>query len=170
MKAFSASSIFAALVIVLGTSGCVSVPQPPPAKPVVEVARPAPPEAVTQQEQEQGAMTAVNAENSVFFATNSALIDGRSRDTLLRHAERLKANPRQKVLLVGFTDDRGSSAYNSAIAEIRVNAVYKVLRELGVKPGQLRRYGAGGEKNRTPCSSDECRALMRRVELDYSGN
>lgn len=167
MSASHATSVFASLLLALALAGCASAPNPSQ-KDVANVDQQA--ESVADAKREERAIAAVNAENSVFFSSNSALVDARAKDTLSRHAERLKASPKQKVLLVGFTDDRGSSAYNNAIAEMRVNAVYKALREFGVKPRQLRRYSAGGEKNSTACVSDECRALMRRVELDYSVN
>ena len=173
MHVSRATVIFAASLITFGFAGCASISAPPaPPSDQAQLERQAKLERQAEQvadaKREQRAIAAVNPENSVFFETSSANVDARARETLRVHAERLKANPKQKVLLVGFTDDRGSSAYNNAIAEMRVNAVYKALRELGVKPSQLRRYSAGGEKNSTACSSDQCRGLMRRVELDYS--
>ena len=166
------TAIFAAALITFGFAGCASTSAPPATPDKAQMERQAKLERQAEQvadaKREQRAIAAVNPANSVFFETNSANVDARARETLRVHAERLKGNPKQKVLLVGFTDDRGSSSYNNAIAEMRVNAVYKALRELGVKPGQLRRYSAGGEKNSTACTSDQCRALMRRVELDYS--
>ncbi len=169
MNASHVTSVFPAFLIALAIAGCASAP------PVTQGAASTDRQQVDQQvemaaaaKREERAIAAVNPENSVFFETNSAIVDTRARETLRSHAEQIKANPGQRVLLVGFTDDRGSHAYNSAIAEMRVNAVYKVLREYGVKLNRLRRYSAGGEKSTVTCSSDECRALMRRVELDYS--
>lgn len=115
-----------------------------PAAPVVEVVR----------------------ENSVFFASRSSEINEEGLATLRRHAERLKDNKDLKVMLVGMTDDLGSRTYNLAMADRRIAAVQHQLRELGVRPQQMRRYNAGGEQGRA-CTSPECRSTMRRVELRY---
>lgn len=116
----------------------------PPAAPVVEVVR----------------------ENSVFFASRSSDINEEGLATLRRYAERLKDNKDLKVMLVGMTDDLGSRTYNLAMADRRIAAVQHQLRELGVRPQQMRRYNAGGEQGRA-CTSPECRSTMRRVELRY---
>lgn len=105
-------------------------------------------------------------ENSVFFASRSSDINEEGLATLRRHAERLKDNKELKVMLVGMTDDLGSRTYNLAMADRRIAAVQHQLRELGVRPQQIRRYNAGGEQGRA-CTSPECRSTMRRVELRY---
>ena len=84
-----------------------------------------------------------------------------------QHATRIKAEPGLVVRLVGHTDDLGSRAYNLAIAEQRVNAVYGFLRRAGVPIRQLRRSGAAGDIAGKSCESTECRAKKRRVELVY---
>lgn len=116
---------------------------------------------------ERRAIAAVDLEKSVFFASGEAEVDAQGKALLRQHADRLKANPMQRMLLVGYTDDRGSSAFNIAVADMRVNAVYELLREYGAPQKQLRLYSANGEKNVSACRSDECRRLMRRVELNY---
>jgi outer membrane protein OmpA-like peptidoglycan-associated protein len=105
-------------------------------------------------------------ENSVFFASRSSDINEEGLATLRRHAERLKDNKELKVMLVGMTDDLGSRTYNLAMADRRIAAVQHQLRQLGVRPQQMRRYNAGGEQGRA-CTSPECRSTMRRVELRY---
>ncbi|MDD2741973.1 MAG: OmpA family protein [Rhodocyclaceae bacterium] len=151
-------------------AGCATT-QPPPARPDSAPKPMAAPQAQSvaaeADKRDDQAIAAVDLEKSVFFATGKSELDTKAKMLLHQHAERLKANPKQRVLLVGYTDDRGSSAYNIAIADMRVNAVYQWLREQGVPVKQLRRYSAGGEKNSSDCRSDECRQLMRRVELDY---
>jgi len=113
-------------------------------------------------------MAAVNAENNVFFGQGSSTVDAVGEQTLQRHAQRLKSDPKLVVTLTGYTDDQGSRSYNLAIAEQRVNAVYQLLRRAGVPATQMRRYGVGAEKVSQYCRSPECRQTMRRVELVYA--
>ncbi|HSG22485.1 MAG TPA: OmpA family protein [Azonexus sp.] len=148
-----------------GTSPVVPANPPPEARPVVSKSAPAvrpplPSEAL--------AMAAVDNENYVFFVLGASQIDATGRQKLRRHAERLKADPKLEVTLVGYTDDLGSPSYNLAIAELRVNAIQKELRGLGVRLNQMRRHVAGQEKVTPACQSTECRRKMRRVELVYA--
>ena len=158
-------SSFIVLLMGLFIAGCATSLPPPSAKTEVPVS--SQPSAAEEAKREGEAIAEVDLDKSIFFATGEAEVDAKGKAVLRQHADRLKANPKQRVLLVGYTDDRGSSAFNIAVADMRVNAVHKVLREYGVPQKQLRRYSAGGEKNSSACRSDECRRLMRRVELNY---
>ncbi len=113
-------------------------------------------------------MAAVDDENNVFFVLGSASVNAAGRMTAQRHAERLKANPKLEVTLVGYTDDLGSPSYNLAIAEQRVNAIHKELRTQGVRSNQIRRHMAGREQLAPACRSTACRKKMRRVEFVYA--
>lgn len=169
---------WAALCWMLLLAGCAETPPAaPPLEPAAATVAPTasvPPVAVAPPLREAPAasseaqvMAAVNEGNSVFFASGGSEIDAAGRRLLQQHAERLKANPRWRVTLVGHTNDLGSPAYNLAIAEQRVDAVYRSLREAGVPLRQLRRYVVGAEKTSKACRSAECRRKMRRVELVY---
>lgn len=161
----------------LGLPGCAELPPagPPaaatPAVPaVVRDGAPAPPppapaEAVPPGPGEGQAMAV--ADNSIFFARSRAEVDEDGRRTLQRHAQRLKDNPKLQLTLVGHTDDLGSRAYNLAIVEQRIDAVYRLLRGLGVPVRQLRRYAVGAEHAGKACRPPECRRNMRRVDLQY---
>lgn len=118
-------------------------------------------------QREDRAVAAVDEKNSVFFASSSAALDALAEQALREHAARIKVEPNQVVRLVGHTDDLGSRAYNLAIAEQRVNAVYGFLRRAGVPARQLRRSGSAGDLADKSCESAECRAKKRRVELVY---
>lgn len=104
--------------------------------------------------------------NAIFFRRGEARISDAEAAKLDAHAERLRANPRLVVTLVGLTDHLGSRAYNLAIAEQRTVAVMKHLRELGVPAKQIRRRSYGNETAGS-CRSESCRVKMRRVDLVY---
>lgn len=163
----SARSFF--LLSLCWLSACTS--QPPLAKTTPAVAQTASPVAAESAESravaEARAIAAVDSDNSVFFASGATTVDALGEQQLQVHAQRLKADPKLVVVLTGHTDDQGSRAYNLAIAEQRVNAVFQVLRRYGVPAIQLRRYGVGEEMASRACASAECRKQMRRVELVY---
>ncbi len=126
------------------------------------------PDRAIERPDEAQIIAAVDAKENLFFVQGSAELDAAANQALAQHALRLKANPRQVVTLVGHADDLGSPAYDLAIAERRVQAVYKALRGLGVGATQLRSYSVGSEKLSLACRSEACRRRMRRVELVYS--
>ena len=151
----------------LALAGCASTPDP-----VVPVSKPTPP-VVTEPEvqptrTETQVMASVEPENNVFFEQGSSDIDETGKATLRLHAERLKANPKTRVTLIGHAESFGSRAMSIAIADKRVSMVYAQLRGYGVPPRQLLRANMGIEKNSKTCQSQECRRLMRRVELRYA--
>lgn len=151
-----------AAILVAGCAATAPTPVVEVVPPVVE-AKPAEP----APSREAQVIAAVDMENSLFFDSGVTEIDAAGMVKLRQHAERLKADPKLRVKLIGYTDDQGSRSYNLAIAEKRVLSAYETLREFGVRPRQLQRQSVGGEKARKGCLSPECRSLMRRVELVY---
>lgn len=117
---------------------------------------------------EEQLIASVPVENSVFFERGSAEIGENGVANLRLHAERLKSNPKERVTLIGYTENLGSRAYSVAIAAKRVEAVSSMLRKFGVPIGQIRQRIAGVERNGKACNSEKCRRLMRRVELRYA--
>lgn len=109
----------------------------------------------------------IAADENIFFSFGEARIEAGELAKLAAHAARLKADPKLGVMLVGHTDDLGSPAYNLAIAQQRVDAVFDVLRGQGVGRGQMRRYPVGSEKAPAGCREEACRKKLRRVELVY---
>jgi OOP family OmpA-OmpF porin len=151
----------------LALAGCASTPEP-----VVPVSKPTLPVVTEPKVQptrtETQVMASVEPENNVFFEQGSSDIDETGKATLRLHAERLKANPKTRVTLIGHAESFGSRAMSIAIADKRVSMVYAQLRGYGVPPRQLLRANMGIEKNSKTCQSQECRRLMRRVELRYA--
>jgi len=121
-----------------------------------------------KKQSEAEILAVINVENSVFFPSSGTTVDQASRQSLLKHAARLKANPNLQVTLVGHTDHLGSPSYNLAIAEQRINAVFSILRSQWIPVTQIRRQVVGSEAVPANCKSAECRRKMRRVELVFS--
>jgi outer membrane protein OmpA-like peptidoglycan-associated protein len=153
---------------VAGIYGCSTVDANLPVTSVTPSAKQVAAETPTVSEAPKSSpMLTVDPEFSVFFGSSSADIDAQGRAVLARHAERLKANPKETVTLIAHTDDLGSRSYNLAIAEKRVSAVRSHLRRLGVPVRQLRQYRIGAEKHEVRCQTSECRRLLRRVDIQY---
>ena len=135
-----------------------------PVRPVPSMQR----EAHLEKDGESRFIATVDREKSVFFRFGQSDISSEGFELLRQHAALLKENDKLSVTLIGHTDDLGSPAYNLAIADRRVDAVYRFLVKLGVARQQLRRFSAGAEKNPASCRSSQCRRLLRRVELKYA--
>jgi OOP family OmpA-OmpF porin len=154
------------LLAVLSLVGCAGTPEP-----AVPASKPTPPPVTEPEAQptrtETQIIASVEPQNNVFFEQGSWDIDETGRATLRLHAERLKANRKTRVTLIGHAESFGSRAMSVAIADKRVSMVYAQLQAYGVPPRQLLRANAGIEKISKACQSQECRRLMRRVELRY---
>ena len=105
--------------------------------------------------------------DNIYFQLRSTVIDEAEKLKLRERAERLKANPKARVTLIGHMDDLGSRNYNLAITEERLMVVTSQLRALGVPARQIRRQRAAVENSSPDCKTEACRAPMRRVELKY---
>lgn len=159
------------IMLLIAVAGCTArkVARPPEAPaevvavaPEVAVgAMPSAPEASDRPLMSGG----VEPVDSVYFAPGASDIDSDGMALLRQCADRLKSDGRQRVTLVGMTDDLGSRTYNVAIADRRIATVQLALRKLGVAAHQIKRRNLGGEMARHRCAAESCRKLMRRVEL-----
>lgn len=108
------------------------------------------------------------SKSSVYFARGSVDLTNEALATIGENAERLRADRRLSVTLVGYTDDLSSSSYSIALADRRTAAVAEALVELGVLPRQIRATAFGQEDADTvPCMTEICRISYRRVEFRY---
>lgn len=159
------------LLSVLFVFGCGStshsgrtVEQNDKAAPLPEIRAVQPP-SETVVAAEQNAVTEINNQNSIFFSLGSSTISQREFDKLRDIASRLKERQEAHVTLVGHANDNGSSSFNLAVADARVQSVARALKKVGVRPNQIKKQVVGGEKISSACSSQACRIKMRRVEL-----
>jgi len=77
-------------------------------------------------------------------------------------SEILKA---RRVLLIGHTDDTGSSKFNAELSERRAKNVAKVFKSAGVPEAQIYYQGAGETLPFADNATEEGRTLNRRVEI-----
>jgi outer membrane protein OmpA-like peptidoglycan-associated protein len=80
-------------------------------------------------------MPSCNAQ--VYFNTASAEVSAEGQAALINVANDLIANPSRRIQLIGYTDPRGSEAYNLDLASRRCNAVRSILIGLGVDSARI---------------------------------
>ena len=61
-------------------------------------------------------------EKSVYFGFDEYTVQTKYQKMLSAHASYLKANPKQKIIIQGNTDDRGTAEYNLALGQRRSDA------------------------------------------------
>lgn len=76
-----------------------------------------------------------------------------------------EATKNRRVLLVGHTDDTGSTSMNAELSERRAKRVAMLFKEAGVPEGQIYYQGAGETLPIADNALEEGRARNRRVEI-----
>ena len=130
-------------------------PKPPPPAPEPPPRAPAPPDPCSGRIVLRG----------VTFAFDSAEITGLSMATLDVAAETLRECPNVRSVVGGHTDSVGSEAYNQGLSQRRAESVRSYLSSHGVSGSRLQAKGHGESQPVADNSTDEGRALNRRVEL-----
>lgn len=103
--------------------------------------------------------------NDIFYSTNSAAIDEKSKLILNQFARYLNQNPKMKVEIVGHTDNRGDEEMNMLLSHERAFEVKKHLEDQGVEGNRLTYKGYGPTKPVADNSTEEGRAKNRRTEF-----
>ena len=80
-------------------------------------------------------------------------------------AQYLAQVAQRKILLIGHTDDTGSSKLNADLSERRAQAVAKIFRSAGINESNIYFQGAGETIPIADNRSDEGRQRNRRVEI-----
>ncbi|MGJ3262666.1 MAG: OmpA family protein [Salinarimonas sp.] len=102
----------------------------------------------------------------ITFDTDSAAIRPESAATLAEMAAFLQAEPGREVVIVGHTDNQGSLEYNLGLSHRRAEAVREALATAhGIAPARMLFAGAGFLAPVAPNTTEEGRALNRRVEI-----
>ena len=103
--------------------------------------------------------------SNALFDFDSANINPKQADDLKKLGEFMQKTPKARLALSGFTDNKGSSAYNLDLSRRRVESVAKYLEKnynIGPERMVLNYYG---EANPVASNdTDEGRAQNRRIE------
>jgi outer membrane protein OmpA-like peptidoglycan-associated protein len=112
-----------------------------------------------------GTQLVVTLPESITFDTGSAIVHPDYVDEIALVARSLRDNPASSVLVVGHTDNVGSTDYNQALSERRAAAVAQILLGNGVAATRVGTVGRGYSE---PVASNETpggRAQNRRVAI-----
>lgn len=101
----------------------------------------------------------------LLFATGSATLDPASHEQLSNVAAILKAYPKVKIKLGGYTDNKGNPEANLKLSGERADNVKAELVKLGVDPSRMEAQGYGEEHPVGDNNTEEGRAMNRRISL-----
>jgi peptidoglycan-associated lipoprotein len=101
----------------------------------------------------------------VHFAYNQTAISKKDRAALNALANKLKEDPKRKVLAEGHCDSRGTAKYNMVLGERRATAVKDYLVKAGVADSQIEVVSYGKERPLCTEPTDECFQNNRRVHF-----
>ncbi len=101
----------------------------------------------------------------VEFESGSARLLETSRPLLDRVAAVLLNHSQLKLIVSGHTDDVGTDEYNQDLSERRAGSVKMYLATKGVHPDSVRVYGYGETQPVLKETTEQARALNRRVEF-----
>jgi len=109
-------------------------------------------------------------QRSVYFDFNEYTVQTKYQKTLSAHASYLKANAKQKVIIQGNTDERGTAEYNLALGQRRSDALRKSLNLMGVSDDQMEAVSFGKEKPKAEGDNEAAWAENRRADIVYITN
>ena len=103
--------------------------------------------------------------NDVSFSTSSAILNGLCMDVLDELVMYLRAKPIMKIAIHGHTDNRGGAEKNIVLSKERAKQVMSFLINEGIDKNRLSYDGFGANKPKKSNSTEEGRAINRRVEF-----
>lgn len=101
----------------------------------------------------------------LLFATDSATLSPQSTEQLTNVAAILKAYPNVHMTIGGYTDNTGDPAHNLKLSQDRADSVVAQLSAMGIAPERLTAKGYGDEHPVGDNSTEEGRALNRRISM-----
>ena len=135
-------------------------------KPPAPVAAPAP---APEPEPAQPVTRTITVKLNVLFEFDKAVVRGIYGDELEAVAQAMKAHDDIDLALEGHTDSVGSDAYNRDLSLRRVEAVKaRLVADYGIPASRISTVGYGEERPIADNSTEEGRALNRRVIGDLT--
>lgn len=112
----------------------------------------------------------VKFDSGILFDVNQSTLKTNARSNIESLATSLKNNPETTVLIVGHTDATGSDAYNQKLSVRRAEAVKSYTIAQGIASSRLSTEGRGESEAISDNTTEEGRALNRRVEIVIVAN
>ncbi|MBQ7456786.1 MAG: OmpA family protein [Desulfovibrio sp.] len=102
----------------------------------------------------------------VNFAFDSAVLDAKAQGILNEAAEVIKGTSNKGVVLSGWTDSKGSDAYNRGLSQRRATAVKNYLAGQGVPASRMTAVGRG-KSFKYDNATEDGRYMNRRTEINF---
>jgi outer membrane protein OmpA-like peptidoglycan-associated protein len=119
--------------------------------------------ALKAHETEQGWILTLGSD--LLFDIGEATLKPAGRRAIAKVARFMREQPERKIVIEGFTDDRGSPRYNQQLSEARAQAVRDALVKEGVEPQRIVARGLGPDYPVAGNNNARGRSLNRRVEI-----
>lgn len=104
----------------------------------------------------------------VHFAYDSAALDARAKGILDNiYEQRIKPMGDRPFVITGWTDKRGSAAYNQRLSLRRAQSVKAYLEKKGVPASRMTTIGGGISTTYGDSDDAETRYKNRRMEIDF---
>ena len=107
----------------------------------------------------------VTFNGGILFPTNGTTLSANAKGDLAKFATSLIQNPMTNVQIYGYTDDTGTLAVNTKVADGRANAVRNYLLNCGVAANRLSAEGLPMQDYIASNATPEGRQENRRVEI-----
>jgi len=101
----------------------------------------------------------------LLFDTGKATLQPASQEQVNNIGAILKAYPKVKIRLGGYTDNTGDAAANVTLSDARANGVMVELAKLGIDADRMSAKGYGEEHPVADNATEEGRAKNRRMSL-----
>lgn len=99
------------------------------------------------------------------LAPNSLKLTGEANREYDRFVEKLKLNPRAKLVVKGFVSSNADSPENTKLSEERAMAVQKMLVASGIETARMQVKGMGNQEPIASNDTSDGRTKNRRVEI-----
>ncbi|HUH33716.1 MAG TPA: OmpA family protein [Daejeonella sp.] len=101
----------------------------------------------------------------LYFETGKSTLKAESKEQLQNIAAIMKAYPKVKIKLGGYTDSTGDATANKRLSNDRAVSAMKELTKLGVAADRLEAEGYGSEHPIASNETPEGRAQNRRIDI-----
>ena len=101
----------------------------------------------------------------VFFMPGKATLTPESVAQLRNIATLLKAYPKARIKLGGYTDSTGTYKVNKLLSEARARTAWARLVDMGISPSRIDARGYGPRYSIAPNTTEEGRAMNRRLSV-----
>ena len=101
----------------------------------------------------------------VFFETGKATLTPESMSQLHNVVTLMRAYPTARVKIGGYTDSTGTHKVNKMLSEARARTAWASLVEMGISPARIDARGYGPRYGIAPNTTEEGRAMNRRLSV-----